>query len=123
MATLYTLSDSCQHNFGQISMEILKNRRFNTVVNLSLPLVTRLASSIQLGRRERERGTTHDSLSLQQSRAGSESHLFDTKRSKKHGFDDSRPTISTPTITILLSRRKKKNPQKSNPSASSNPTS
>jgi hypothetical protein len=49
-------------------MEILKNRRFNTVVNLSLPLVTRLASSIQLGRRERERGTTHDALSLQQSR-------------------------------------------------------
>jgi hypothetical protein len=24
-------------------------------------------------------------------RAGRESHLFDTKRSKKHGFDDSRP--------------------------------
>jgi hypothetical protein len=46
-------------------MEILKNRRFNTAVNLSLPLVTRLASSIQLGKRERERGIAHDALSLQ----------------------------------------------------------
>jgi len=44
----------------------------NTVANLSSPLVTRLASSIQLGRRERERGTSHDALSLQQSRAGGE---------------------------------------------------
>ncbi|KAI5565794.1 hypothetical protein BDE02_14G143900 [Populus trichocarpa] len=52
----------------------------NTVVNLSSPLVTRLASSIQLGRRERERGTAHDALSLQQSRAGGESHWFDIRR-------------------------------------------
>jgi hypothetical protein len=50
-------------------MEILKNRRFNTAINLSLPLVTRLASSIQLRRRERERRTAHDALSLQHGKA------------------------------------------------------
>jgi hypothetical protein len=36
----------------------------NTVVNLSSPLVTRLASSIQLGRREREREEQHMMLFL-----------------------------------------------------------
>jgi hypothetical protein len=36
----------------------------NTVVNLSSPLVTRLASSIELGRREREREEHHMMLFL-----------------------------------------------------------
>jgi hypothetical protein len=74
----------------------------NLVVNISLPLVTRLASSIQLERRERERGTTYDALSLQQSRAGRESHWFDIKRSKNHRFGDSRPTISTPACFFFI---------------------
>jgi hypothetical protein len=51
-----------------------------------------LASSIQLGRRERERGTAHDALSLQQSRVGKESN----------GFGDSRPTISTPACFFFI---------------------
>jgi len=58
-------------------------------------LVTRLVSSIQLGRRERERGIAHDAFSLRQSRTGRESHWFNIKRSKNHEFGDSRPIIST----------------------------
>jgi len=74
----------------------------NIVVNLSLPLVTRLASFIQLERREREIGTTYDALSLQQSRAGRESHWFDIKRSKNHRFGDSRTTLFTPACFFFI---------------------
>jgi hypothetical protein len=91
----------------------------NTVVNLSSPLVTRLASSIQLGRRERERGTAHDALSLQQSRAGGESHWFDIRRYKNHGFGDSRPTISTPACFFFIFLFDKPNFVKLGPSLSS----
>ena len=91
----------------------------NTVVNLSSPLVTRLASSIQLGRRERERGTAHDALSLQQSRAGGESHWFDIRRYKNHGFGDSRPTISTSACFFFIFFFDKPNFVKLGPSLSS----
>jgi len=47
-----------------------------------------LATSIQLGRREREKGTVRDALSIQHSRVSKESHWFDLKRSKNHEFGD-----------------------------------
>jgi hypothetical protein len=53
-----------------------------------------LASSIQLGRREREKGTVHDALSIQHSSVSKESHWFDLKSLKTMGLATQDPSFS-----------------------------